>query len=85
LKTINEFLQRRKEMKSDYYRPADYQIIIHYKCNSCGAETYQESFLDGVGYCFCGGQFVPGGESYPADSNDWDEQRDKDGEWRKRR
>ena len=69
---------------SDYYRPADYQIIIHYQCNNCGAETEMESCY-GVGNCSCGGQFVECGESYPADYNDWDEQRDPDGEWRQRR
>ena len=69
---------------SDYYRPADYQITIHYRCNSCGAETEQESCY-GVGNCSCGGQFVECGQSYPADSNDWNEQRDPDGEWRERR
>jgi len=69
---------------SDYYRPADYQITIHYECNRCGAETEQESCY-GVGNCSCGGQFVECGQSYPAGANDWDEQRDPDGEWRQRR
>ena len=70
--------------KSDYYRPADYQVIVHYRCDKCGAETEQPSCY-GVGDCSCGGQFIRNGESYPANSDDWNEQRDPDGEWRERR
>lgn len=66
------------------YRPADYQVTIHYRCNNCGSETQMESCY-GVGDCPCGGQFVEQGESYPADSSEWDEQQDPDGEWRERR
>jgi len=69
---------------NDYYRPSAEQITVHYKCNTCGAETSQESCY-GVGDCNCGGQFAECGESYPADSSEWDEQRDPDGQWRERR
>ncbi len=70
---------------SNYFRPADYQINDHYKCSSCGAATEQVSIY-GVGQCECGGSFVKVGESYPASSDDWDEERDtQDGEWRRRR
>jgi ribosomal protein L37AE/L43A len=60
---------------SDYRRPADYQINDHYECSSCGQKAEQVSIY-GVGQCSCGGSFVKTGESYPASSDDWDEQRD---------
>lgn len=40
--------------KSDYYRPADYQIDYVWKCSACGAEIEQVSLYD-VGKCRCGG------------------------------
>ena len=70
---------------NDYYRPADYQVTVHYECGRCGAETEMISVY-GVGNCSCGGQFVQVGESYPGDVSEWDEERDRvDGEWRQRR
>lgn len=66
------------------YRPADYQITIHYKCQQCGTEAEQESCYD-IGNCSCGGEFMRCGESYPSNSDEWGEQRDPDGEWRERR
>jgi len=69
---------------NDYYRPSEDQITIHYQCQNCGAETEMPSCY-GAGQCSCGGQFVQTGESYPADSSEWNEQRDPDGEWRERR
>ena len=69
---------------SDYYRPADYQINNIYRCDTCGNEIEQPSCYD-VGNCSCGGSLIQCGESYPADSSEWDEQRDPDGEWRERR
>ena len=69
--------------KSDYYRPADYQITTIYRCHSCGKEVEQQSCY-GVGRCDCGGSFAQVGESYPADIQDWDEERGRDGEWHRR-
>lgn len=73
--------------RSDYRRPAEYQIRHHYRCASCGNE--QEFMSDQTvegGRCPCGGTLTFAGESYPGDSNDWDEERDsQDGEWRQRR
>ena len=71
-------------MSRDDYRPSEGQIRHHYKCQSCGRETEVESFSS-VGRCGCGGEMAMIGESYPADSSEWDEQRDPDGEWRPRR
>ncbi len=69
---------------SDYYRPAQYQITNIYECQLCGRE-YQIESTFGAGACECGGSLAFCGESYPADSSEWDEQRDPDGEWRTRR
>lgn len=70
--------------KSDYYRPADYQITHIYRCDTCHREAEQESFY-GMGPCSCGGTFQQIGESYPASSDDWDEERGEDGQWHRRR
>lgn len=70
----------------DYRRPADYQIRQIAKCNSCGAENeyMNDQQVDG-GRCCCGGALAVIGESYPASSDDWDEERDtQDGEWHRR-
>lgn len=70
--------------KSDYYRPSEQQITQHYKCAACNREhTVQGAY--GVALCHCGGEMIYQGESYPASSDDWNEQRDPDGEWRERR
>lgn len=71
---------------SDYYRPADYQIRQIAKCSTCGREDayLNDQQVDGT-RCVCGGSLRVVGESYPANSDEWDEQRDPDGEWRERR
>lgn len=73
--------------RADYRRPADYQVRQIAKCGSCSAESeyVNDQLVDG-GRCGCGGTLRVIGESYPADSNDWDEERDtQDGQWRRRR
>ncbi len=62
--------------RSDYRRPADYQIKNHFRCQSCGSETSVESFYAGPTTCSCGGRMESAGESYPANSDDWHEERD---------
>ena len=72
--------------RSDYLRPADYQIRQIAKCQSCGneAEYSNDQQVDG-GRCACGGTLRVVGESYPASSDDWGEARDtQDGEWHRR-
>jgi DNA-directed RNA polymerase subunit RPC12/RpoP len=71
--------------RSDYYRPSESQIRHHYKCSTCGAETEIESCYS-ADACHCGGRMQFSGESYPADSREWNEERDTvDGEWHSRR
>jgi hypothetical protein len=73
--------------KADYYRPARYQINTVARCGSCGQEREYPSAqqVDGSP-CFCGGTLRAVGESYPASSDDWDEERDSvNGPWRTRR
>lgn len=72
--------------RSDYRRPADYQIRQVAKCLSCGSENeyMNDQQVDG-GRCYCGGTLRVIGESYPASSDDWDEERDSvGGQWRRR-
>ena len=70
---------------NDYYRPAPYQINNIWECRSCGAEVEMESAYS-PGQCDCGDSFVCTGESYPADRNDWDMERDSPyDDWRYRR
>lgn len=61
---------------SDYRRPADYQIRNQYSCRSCGSEVEVESFYAAPISCHCGGSYDFAGESYPANADDWDEERD---------
>jgi DNA-directed RNA polymerase subunit RPC12/RpoP len=72
--------------RSDYYRPAEWQIRKIYRCTSCRSENeyMADQHVEG-GRCPCGGTLTYAGETYPADSNYWEEQRDPDGEWRSRR
>lgn len=71
--------------KSDYYRPSERQINHHYKCDSCRAEITL-AYGDSADTCPCGGSMHFSGESYPASSDYWDEERDtQDGEWHQRR
>lgn len=62
--------------KSDYRRPADYQIENHFRCTSCRAETSVSSVYGAPTMCHCGGNYEYVGESYPANADDWDEYRD---------
>lgn len=73
--------------KSDYYRPAEYQIRQIAKCDTCRRETeyMNDQQVDG-GRCVCGGTLRVIGESYPASSDDWDEERDDtNSDWHRRR
>jgi hypothetical protein len=72
--------------RSDYRRPADYQVRQIAKCSACGreGEYMNDQQVDGT-RCRCGGSLQVIGESYPADSEEWDEERDtQDGQWRRR-
>ena len=86
-KAAPKFNQHEAEMsRSDYLRPANYQIHQIAKCGSCGIESEyaDDQQVDG-GRCMCGGSLRVIGESYPASSDDWDEERDtQDGQWRRR-
>jgi len=69
---------------SDYRRPADYQITKHYRCGGCGREIEVESCYSPA-LC-CGMEPQSTGESYPANSDDWHEERDNvNDEFRNRR
>lgn len=68
---------------NDRFRPADYQVNVIYRCDSCGQEIEQVSIY-GVINCHCGGRLVQVGESYPSDPYEWDEERDPDGQWHRR-
>lgn len=73
--------------RADYYRPASYQVRQIARCDTCRCETefMSDQHVDG-GRCACGGVLRVIGESYPASSDEWDEERDSvDGEWRRRR
>lgn len=70
--------------KSDYLRPADYQITNHYTCASCGNRVELESCYS-PSSCRCGGEYQYTGESYPANSDDWDEEKDSNGYWHRRK
>jgi hypothetical protein len=61
---------------SDYRRPADYQVIRHYKCQRCGHEQNVESCYDAIMPCpSCKGYVKLISESYPGNSDEWDEKR----------
>lgn len=72
--------------RADYRRPAPYQIRQVARCGTCGREAEYEAEQTVNGEpCGCGGRLTVVGESYPASSDDWDEERDRvDGEWRQR-
>jgi len=69
---------------SDYYRPAQNQIMTIYTCDSCGKESEIESCYS-MSTCTCGGHMSESGESYPSSADDWDEERYPNGEWGPRR
>lgn len=58
----------------DHLRPADYQINNVFRCTTCHRETEISSIYD-VGRCGCGGDMELIGETYPANSAEWDEER----------
>ncbi len=69
--------------RSDYARPSQGQIDNIYMCRNCRRETTHPSIY-APPEC-CGTEMEKLGESYPADSGEWDEVRDTvDGEWRDR-
>ena len=73
-------------MGNDNYRPAQYQINNIFHCDTCGKECEQPSeYGKEPCPCSCGSECVYVEESYPGDVDEWDEQRDPDGEWRERR
>jgi tRNA G26 N,N-dimethylase Trm1 len=62
--------------RSDYERPAWYQIEKLYKCRRCGLEQKVPQGDSAQFPCpYCRGFVERIGESYPGDSNDWDEER----------
>lgn len=71
---------------SDYYRPAIHQIRQIAQCSQCAREYefFADQCLDNA-KCQCGGLLCVIGESYPANADEWEEQRDPDGQWRERR
>lgn len=73
------------EVRADMsrYRPADYQVNEIYECERCKHQTESNSFYT-IDQCHCGGRLMLLGESYPADPNEWDEEQDRNGEWRRR-
>lgn len=68
---------------SDRYRPSENQIHKRFRCQNCGIEI-EVGFQESYDTCSCGGRFEESGESYPADSSEWDEERGPDGDWRQR-
>ena len=70
-------------MSSERYRPSDSQIHNHYRCNSCQRYTELELFF-AAPMC-CGEEMAHTGESYPANSDDWDEELNDSGDWQRRR
>lgn len=65
------------------FRPAEYQVDKIFRCQKCRNEI-TVGFQEHYDTCACGGQYDECGESYPADSNEWDEERGPDGDWRRR-
>lgn len=73
--------------RSDYERPAWYQINTLYRCQKCGHEQDVRAGESARMPCpMCRGFVVKIGESYPGSADDWDEERDGlYGEWRQKR
>ena len=75
-------------MARDHVRPAWYQVRQIGRCTSCGQEHEfsADETVDGRACYSCGGRMAQAGESYPADSREWDEERDDyHSPWRQRR
>lgn len=61
---------------SDYRRPASYQISKHYKCRKCGHEQISDKYSSAIMPCpLCKGFVEFQSESYPANTDEWDEKR----------
>jgi hypothetical protein len=59
-----------------YRRPADYQIIKHYECQKCKMEQDTSNGHSIRMPCpSCGGYVNFVSESYPSNSDEWDEKR----------
>jgi len=68
--------------RSDYERPADYQINRFYTCAQCGDEREYPNDVRSSFPCMdCGGAMQFSGESYPSNADDWDEVLDGN-DWR---
>lgn len=71
--------------RSDYERPAWYQINREYECRN----GHRQSVRAGESAqmpCWCGAFVNHVGESYPGDANDWDLERDSlYSPWRQKR
>jgi len=79
--------------RSDYERPAWYQIEKLYRCKKCGYEQRMPQGYYAQFPCpMCKGFVERIGESYPANADDWDEektnsrgQRDVNGNWHQKK
>ncbi len=70
----------------DNLRPSEAQINDFWRCDTCQKEIEQPRLYGEPSRCNCGGHLRHAGESYPASSNDWEEERDNEySEWRQRR
>lgn len=71
--------------RTDYERPAWYQIDSIYQCENCNHEQIVRAGFSAIMPCpMCGGYVSRVGESYPGNVDDWDEVRsgyDINGEW----
>lgn len=60
--------------RSDYERPAFYQIQKIYRCQKCGHEQHPPAGFSAAMPCpQCRGWVECVGESYPGNADDWDE------------
>ena len=60
--------------RSDYERPAFYQVNRIYRCRACGHEQEVPPGFSAQMPCpMCGGYVDRVGESYPGDPDAWDE------------
>ena len=73
--------------RSDYERPAWYQVHREYRCQKCGHEQSVRAGESASMPCpRCRGFVVKIGESYPGSADDWHEERDSvNSPWRQKR
>lgn len=70
---------------NDYRRPSQDQVFTVYQCQSCQSEEKVESWNAHHPSC-CGIRMSNVGEEYPADSGEWNEERENvNDEFRDRR